>query len=1061
MRIGVQIEPNDSFWIQIEEALHQNAERLGDVELITIEVSDPLTTGLLDEHGGLDEELLAQDIQALICKDILPSQLPTILSRNIPTIYLAEADFEHPLFTSPCGLYEAARLVGLHLAEKLGGQGHILCVGGLVEPGADDGRTRLAGFYSALDAYPAIVCEHIPTEWRQAKAKKQLIEALQSCTHPIDAVFGLSDTIALVAREVLDEYGLSDQPILIAGINGDPLALAAIAKGKMALTVETPASEFADQALQLARSAAQGVPLPTNYRIEPHLITPNNVNDIALQKLIAIADIPSRLVGVNRRQEQNRLMQLETSAEISRHVGMLLDQNTLVSRMSTLIRANYGYDDVQILFWTAPEDQQQAGLDDQVLNEVLNTNAPVFIPNVYASHRYPPNPKFLQTLSRVALPIQLGDALVGILDLHSHQPTLHPRHELIGLQALANQLGIVMKNAQLYAEALDAKAQAERSDQLKTRLLANVSHELRTPLNVIIGYAQTALTTPDHYQCELSATLQRDLGYIAQSGEHLLHLINDLLSLSQAEIGALDIYKESIPTKRFLEDIFTTLATMNDKPRVDWKLNLPDQLPMIEADSVRLRQILLNLLNNARKFTDEGEVELGAEVTLPYLHLWIRDTGIGIPSDMQDRIFEPFVKIEQQAQRQAGAGLGLTIAQRLVTLHGGTMTLDSQIGQGSIFHIYLPMTDVAGQVVMQVPHNAESVLLVISNWEQPTAAINALCQRQQLKVHRLNFNDDLDSILNKVHATGLAWDISTATREEWALFERLREHPRLAQLPFIVYGQDQNPQKSRGLIDVLLKPISDKTLIGTLLALYPREERGLILIVDDDQNARALYSEQARRALPNPIIKSVESGAAALSFLEQETPSLVILDLMMADIDGFAVLERMRNNPKLRHIPVIVMSGRLLSSEDVRRLDFSNVSFQSKNLLTDVEMTNSLQELFSGSRGLSQPTSRLVKQALAYLHQNYVDATLSRQELASAIGTSKQHLDRIFSKEMKLSVIDYLNRFRVERAKEYLDSTANDITIIASQVGFNDSAYFSRVFRKVVGTSPRAYRRGD
>src|SRR5262249_10980957 len=150
-----------------------------------------------------------------------------------------------------------------------------------------------------------------------------------------------------------------------------------------------------------------------------------------------------------------------------------------------------------------------------------------------------------------------------------------------------------------------------------TRLLANVSHELRTPLNVIIGYAQTALTTPSHYQCELPTTLQRDLGYIAQSGEHLLHLINDLLSLSQAEIGALDIYKETITTKPYLEDIFNTLASMNDKPRVTWHLRLPDQLPMIEADTVRVRQILLNLLHNARKFTDEGQIELGADVTLP------------------------------------------------------------------------------------------------------------------------------------------------------------------------------------------------------------------------------------------------------------------------------------------------------------------------------------------------------------------------------------------------------------------------------------------------------------
>src|ERR1041385_4705568 len=212
-RIGVQIEPNDSFWIQVEEALYTSAECLGNIELVPIEANDPLTTHLLDEQGGLIEELLAQDIRALICKDILPVQLPAILNRNLPIIYLAEVDLEHPLFTSPHGLHEAARLVGLHLAEKLDGKGHILCAGGLVEPYADNGRTRLAGFYNALSQFPCISCDHIPTAWSYAKAKEQIAEAFQSVRTPVQAIFGLSDTVALAAREVIDKLGPADHHI--------------------------------------------------------------------------------------------------------------------------------------------------------------------------------------------------------------------------------------------------------------------------------------------------------------------------------------------------------------------------------------------------------------------------------------------------------------------------------------------------------------------------------------------------------------------------------------------------------------------------------------------------------------------------------------------------------------------------------------------------------------------------------------------------------------------------------------------------------------------------------
>lgn len=1071
LRIGIQIEPNDSFWIQVEEAIYRTAEHLNNIELVPLEVSDPLTADLLDEEGGLVEELLAYDINALICKDILPFQLPAILNRKLPIIYLAETDFQHQLFASPRGLYETARLVGTFLAEKLAGKGHILCAGGLVEGNADDGSTRLAGFGEALSGYPNITWDHIPTAWGYYKASEQIREAIRRVGLPIHAIFGLSDTVALAAHDVADELHLIDKHIHIAGINGDPLALAAIAEGKMALTVETPASEFGRKAIELAYQAASGESFSAHFSYEPHLITIDNVNTVALQKLIAIADIPSRMVGVNRRQEQNRLVQLETSAEISRHVGTLLDRHALLAEISNLIRSNYEYNDVHVFFWTEPEqcftrvlpedtDPGSSSLSpdrDPVMVEVIRSNAPVFIPDARTSQRFPPNPQFPRTHSRVTLPIQLGDKVVGVLDLHSHQPTVHLRHELIGLQSLANQLGIVMKNSELYAEALDAKASAERADLLKTRLLANVSHELRTPLNVIIGYAQTALSTPNPYHLELPPTLQRDLGYISQSGQHLLHLINDLLSLSQAEIGALELFKEAISTKSFLEEVFNSLASIVDKSNVTWQLALPEQLPMIEADPVRLRQILLNLLHNASKFTSKGLIELGADVMPPYLHLWVQDTGMGIPTDMQEHIFEPFVKIEQREQRQMGVGLGLTIVRRLVALQGGSITLESRTDCGSTFHIYLPLPDASGRDITPSSESAEPVLLLISKVEIPTRAITTLCQQQQLTIYNLHLSDDLNAVLKKVHPAGLAWDLTNAEPNEWKLFERLRAHPQMCQLPLIVYGQEHST--ASGMIDVLMKPISDKGLIATLMALYPQEEQGFVLIVDDDADARALYQKLAMQALPNHTIRSVENGAEALILIQKEVPGLVILDLMMPEVDGFAVIEWMRANTKTRNVPIVVMSGRLLTSEDVRRLDYGNVVFHSKNLLTEEETSTAFQQALNDPKSLSQPTSLLVKQALSYLHRDYSRASLSRQEIAAAIGTSKQHLDRIFSKELHLSVIEYLNRLRIQRAKDCLVQTSDEVTSVAMQVGFNDSAYFSRVFRKLVGQSPTEYRK--
>src|SRR5258708_10895585 len=279
----------------------------------------------------------------------------------------------------------------------------------------------------------------------------------------------------------------------------------------------------------------------------------------------------------------------------------------------------------------------------------------------------------------------------------------------------------------------------------------------------------------------------------------------------------------------------------------------------------------------------------------------------------------------------------------------------------------------------------------------------------------------------------------------------------MCQLPLIVYGQEHST--ASGMIDVLMKPISDKTLMATLIALCPDKAQGLVLIVDDDANALALYQKLAIQALPNHTIRSVENGVEALTLMEKDVPGLVVLDLMMPDVDGFAVIERMRANTKTRHVPIVVMSGRLLTSEDVRRLDYGNVVFHSKNLMTEDETSFAFQQAFSEPKSLSQPTSLLVKQALAHIHRDYSKASLSRQEIAAAIGTSKQHLDRIFSKELHLSVIEYLNRLRIQRAKDCLLHSTDDVPTFAMQVVFNDSAYFSRVFRKLVGQSPTEYRK--
>ncbi|HIQ04288.1 MAG TPA: response regulator, partial [Anaerolineae bacterium] len=920
---------------------------------------------------------MAQELDALIGWNLSEDIACYILESGMPIIYLSETGVRHPRCVSPRGLYDVARILGEYVVERLTGQGNVLIVGGLIE-GIDDGASRLAGFTDVLRNYPEIAWTHIPSAWRYDKAYNTIYTVVQQLHRPFDALFGLSDSLALAGRDVGRELGLVHEHTLVVGVNGDPLALAAIAEGSMTATVETSAADFGSQAVELACRAARGEPLPAHFGYNPRLVTAENVAAVAMQKLIAIADLPSRLVGVSRQREQQRLTELETSLEINKRIGSILDRQQLAHEIADLIRTNYGYDEVQIFLWSKADQalvldhpgRPEAGRiriplsESGVLGQVLKRNRPVFIPDARHSRRFPPDPRWPTTRSRVVLPIRLGSKMLGLLDLHSHHSTQHSHQELIGLQSLADQLGIAMHNAELYSKALEAQATAEKANQLKSRLLTNVSHELRTPLNVILGYSQAALASPNPYNVELPPALLHDLRHIYHSAEHLTRVINDLLDLSRAEVGELDIFPETIATRAFLEDVFHSMAGSAEADNsIEWRLKLPPRLPLIQADPVRLRQILLNLLSNACKFTDSGHVTLGAEVTPPYLHIWVQDTGTGIPVEMQERIFEPFVTAERPGQGRKGIGLGLSITRQLVALHHGSITLESQPGQGSTFHVYLPLPSLNAQPA-NLPDTAQPVLLLVSAQKEPAAEIRELSQRQGLAIRRLREGDDLTAVLSEVQPAAVAWDLADATPNDWMVIQRLRSHPHLCQLPLILYGQDQEeemPGLIMGVTDFLVKPVRQETLLRAVGSLWQPEISGPILIVDDDPEARELYQSLLARELPDYPIRTAADGAEALTILEQEIPSLVILDLMMPNVDGFEVLERMRSRPKTRTVPVIVMSGRMLSFEDVQRLDHAQVTFCSKDILTETEATRRLRQALAEEDMLPKYTSAVVK----------------------------------------------------------------------------------------------------
>jgi ABC-type xylose transport system substrate-binding protein len=242
-------------------------------------------------------------------------------------------------------------MIGHYLAERLSGQGSVLIVGGP----ENNTVNRVEGIHEALGKYPRIRQYHLLGPWDYTQAYTIFLETMRTLPEPVDAIFGLSDSLALAGRDAGQKVGIANSNTLIAGVNGDLLALAAIADGSMTATVETSAANFGAQLVDLACQAAQGQSLPAHFTHDLTLVTVENVTEVMAHELVAIANLPTRLIGVDRQEEQKRLSQLETSLEINRRIGSTLDRQQLLHEIADLIRVHFGYDQVFLYLWSETE----------------------------------------------------------------------------------------------------------------------------------------------------------------------------------------------------------------------------------------------------------------------------------------------------------------------------------------------------------------------------------------------------------------------------------------------------------------------------------------------------------------------------------------------------------------------------------------------------------------------------------------------------------------------------------------------------------------------------------
>jgi CheY-like chemotaxis protein/two-component sensor histidine kinase len=470
-----------------------------------------------------------------------------------------------------------------------------------------------------------------------------------------------------------------------------------------------------------------------------------------------------------------------------------------------------------------------------------------------------------------------------------------------------------------------------------------MSHELRTPLNSIIGFARVILKGIDGPITELQ---QQDLTAIFNSGQHLLGLINDILDLSRIEAGKMELTFDEVNISDLISSVMSTaVGLVKDKP-IQLRSALAEDLPLVRADAMRIRQVLINFLSNAAKFTEEGEILVTAHVEKTEkgqdaVRVSVVDTGPGISEEDQAKLFQPFSQVDASLTRRVGgSGLGLSICHHLIQMHNGQIGIQSAPGKGSTFYFSIPVvkkTKIGGQ-------EDERVILAIDDDPQIISLYERYLQPKGFHVIGLSDPAKARERVEQLKPFAITLDIMMPGYDGWQVLTDLKSSQETREVPVIVCSivEDEEKGFSLGAADYLVKPVLEEDLLASLDRLNGDGSIREVLIIDDDPNDLRLLgkmlTEQGKyRAM------LAEGGPAGWNAIRSKLPHAVVLDLFMPEMDGFTILEQLRQDEKLRNLPVIVITGADLSGEQRKQLDDLGQRLLQKSSLREKELISTIE----------------------------------------------------------------------------------------------------------------------